>query len=272
MSEEKLVRSFKSTPHKKACIRTHSDVEADTPSPPIIRQPRSDLPRTGSPAIERLSELRKNMAVTEEMIKLSNEETISRLNNELANRIQEVVKMELDQFCAKYLETLEKLKLDIQTQMISVVCVAQENRKLEEDLTKEKKLREELEDEVMKIEIFSRKDNLNFFGMPEEKVKNCEEKILQCLNSVDLGKLHPRAISRAHRVGKFIKGNKPRPIIVKFDHNKDKLTTLQNASKFKQFGIHIEEDFPEEIVKKRKILSPVYWAIYHYRDGSHPNI
>ena len=271
MSEDKLAQSFKSTPHKKTCIRTHSDVEPDTPSPPIMRQPRPESPYTGTPSTEGLSELRKNMELTEEMIKRTNEEAINRLNNELVTRIQDVVKTELDQFCAKYLETLEKLELDLQTQVTLVKSVTQENRKLEDELTKEKRLREELEEKMIKIETFSRKDNLKFFGMPEEKAENCEDKIVQCLNSVGLGKLHPRAIARAHRVGKFIKGNKPRPIIVKFDHYKDKVTTLQNASRFKQHGIHIEEDFPEEIIKRRKVLSPVYWAIYHYKDNSHPN-
>ena len=31
--------------------------------------------------------------------------------------------------------------------------------------------------------------------------------------------------------------------------------------------MYISEDFPEEIVRRRRILTPIYWAIYHHTDG-----
>ena len=33
--------------------------------------------------------------------------------------------------------------------------------------------------------------------------------------------------------------------------------------------MYISEDFPEEIVRRRRILTPIYWAIYHHTEDGH---
>ena len=151
--------------------------------------------------------------------------------------------------------------------------MVQENKRLRKFIQTEQDCRKSLEEKVMKMEIFSRKDNLIFTGIVEENHENCEARIIQYLSSIGLGKLHPRAIVRAHRLGKFSGENrKPRPIIVKFAHYKDRQITLQNTNKIaEQSGIKVEEDFPEEIKNRCKVLLPVYWAIYHHRDETHPH-
>ena len=181
--------------------------------------------------------------------------------------------IELEKFSSRYTETIESLEREVKVQMKQLQEVVEENKILKTVIEAEKVQRRELHEQVNKIETFSRKDNLIFIGFAEEKNENCEAKITQCLSAIGLGELHPRAIVRAHRVGRFNRASrKPRAIITKFAHYKDREITWRNAGKvFRQCGIKIEEDFPEDIRKRRKTLLPVYWAIYHHKDESHPH-
>ena len=64
----------------------------------------------------------------------------------------------------------------------------------------------------------------------------------------------------AHRTGKPVASEKPRPIVVRFLRLKDKLAVLDKAKNLKGSGIFINEDFPEAVRQRRKELLPAMKA------------
>ena len=66
--------------------------------------------------------------------------------------------------------------------------------------------------------------------------------------------MESKDIVRAHRTGP--KKNGSQPIIVKFHHFKDKLCVLKCKNRFREIGILVVEDFPVEVLERRKHLYP----------------
>ena len=112
------------------------------------------------------------------------------------------------------------------------------------------------EAEIDKLEAFSRRDNLRFFGMAEsanETFEICAKKVVDMLKDIIPGKTWKKDdIVRAHRVGKaptysaVTAGNgqsKPRPMIVKFQRWQDKMDILMKGrSALKRKGIQVAGD------------------------------
>ena len=105
------------------------------------------------------------------------------------------------------------------------------------------------------------RDNLIFYKLPEENGENCEEKVLSFIEN-RLGmeratteiKLH-----RAHRIGTFKRGN-TRPIVAKFTYYPDRQKVRKAAKNLKGTEFGISEQYPREIMEKRKQLIPVMKA------------
>nr|KAG5685965.1 hypothetical protein BaRGS_017404 [Batillaria attramentaria] len=118
--------------------------------------------------------------------------------------------------------------------------VAESVEDLQEDL---KDLQARYEEELDKLEAFSCRDNLRFFGLtetPGETFESCAAKVVECLQGTVPNKVWSEDdIVRAHRVGKkpdfaSVAANrnqnaKPRPMIVKFTRWKDKMAILTKA-------------------------------------------
>ena len=138
-----------------------------------------------------------------------------------------------------------------------------------DELKREKQLRKDLEQKLLNQERYSRRDNLLFSGIAEERgetYQDCERKVIQALAHAGLGNLNPRAVVRAHRIGRpHIKPvGSPRPILVRFLLFKDRQYTFENRSALRQNNIFVNEDFPEEVAKCRQVLTPIYWAMHNY--------
>ena len=137
------------------------------------------------------------------------------------------------------------------------------------ELDKERQLRKDLEEKLLGQETYSRRDNLLFSGIAEERGEtyhDCERKVIQALAHAGLGNLNPRAVVRAHRIGRpqMKPGGRPRPILVRFLLFKDRQYTFENRSALRQNNIFVSEDFPEQVAKRRQVLTPSYWAIHNY--------
>ncbi len=77
-----------------------------------------------------------------------------------------------------------------------------------------------IDDELDKLESFSRRDNIILYGVPEsddEKSMSCKEKVITIFNdTLKFKTWQPCDIHRAHRLGmKRQDVDKPRPVIVK---------------------------------------------------------
>ena len=66
-------------------------------------------------------------------------------------------------------------------------------------------------------------------------------------------------IERAHRL---INRDQGSPIIVKFANYRNKLKILKGKQKFREAGILVLEDFPQEVVQRRRLFSFVISAAF----------
>lgn len=158
---------------------------------------------------------------------------------------------------------LDKTLDDITKSITPVQSLAQENALAISTLTKQNR---KLKDDLLYSETYSRRDNLNFHGIPEQRSENCEHIILSICHDAGLGYMDMRSFVRVHRVGQYNK-HRPRPIIARFCHFKDRenVWLCRKDIKLNQ-GILISEDFPADILERRKQLYPILEAAYRYRD------
>lgn len=140
-------------------------------------------------------------------------------------------------------------KLEKQEQKITKL--EEENMRLRESL-------KQLEGKQDDLENRSRRNNLIFYGVPEnqntpETWDDCGRKILDIIvNDIKLEGITDRDVERAHRLGgQFGK----RPIIVKFMHFRVKEKILLARRNLKGTNIFINEDFSTKIRQEREILT-----------------
>ena len=105
----------------------------------------------------------------------------------------------------------------------------------------------------------SMRDNLLFFSIPEKENENTESElqgfIAQKLPSLKIPK--PIHFERVHRIGNPKKPNtNPRPIVAKFSNYKDREAVRHSAKDLKNSNFGLREQFPAEIVQKRRVLQP----------------
>lgn len=124
-------------------------------------------------------------------------------------------------------------------------------KKLNEKDDEIKKLKQYSVNEIDKLEQYQRRSNLRVFGIPETVNENTDNLIVNLANEKLKVKLNISDIDRSHRVGR--KGNKPRPIIVKFTSYRSRQEIFRSKAKLKGERITIREDLTKcrlEVLKK----------------------
>ena len=113
---------------------------------------------------------------------------------------------------------------------------------------------------AIKLESHSRRNNLNFFSIPEVADESFAKTESTLRNFMDkelrVEEVEDISIERAHRVGKPRSDGKPRPIIAKFSFFKDKSYVLSKAPNLAGTNFGVFSDFPKEVVDIRKSLLP----------------
>ena len=123
-----------------------------------------------------------------------------------------------------------------------------------------------LQERLVKLECHQRRNNLIFEGIKEEKgetSEKCEQKVLDALSSIP-GLPQDIKISRCHRVGSF-QSDRTRQIVCHIHWYKIK-TKILKGKKHLPDGIYVQEDFPVEIVERRKVLRPILKAALQHDD------
>ena len=238
------------TPLKKG--RSHSDVEPETPSPSITQQPKSS----------RLSAEEKLIS----SCNLIDSDVVNLIKEQIQSNFRLILQEEIQKGNDDLFSKLNGMAKQIDNQNKELAACKQQ-------LSRERSYTKNLEEKLLRLETYSRRDNLKFFGIPEsggETPIDCERKVIQAIHNAGLGEIQPRAFVRCHRLGTPHSSNpRPRPILVRFLHYKDKDYTLRNEKLLKQAGTPIAEDYPEEIERRRQVLTPVYWAIFNFSDNEH---
>jgi ribA/ribD-fused uncharacterized protein len=119
-----------------------------------------------------------------------------------------------------------------------------------------------LQEKVVRMENQSRRDNLLFYGISEEKGESdadCLNKVYELLArkvGIPIPVLNRMSIVRGHRKGVHVEG-KNRPIIVKFHYFPDKQHILSCAKRLKGTYYFINEDYAVETEKTRRMFYPI---------------
>ena len=149
---------------------------------------------------------------------------------------------------------------DFQSQMNNMRFM---QNNLEKENTEMKKTISQLTSKVSYLERQMKRDNLVFFGIPEQQEEtwdDCEDEVRKVLdeNLKLKGALSDNevGIKRAHRIGKKQQG-KTRLIIVKFSTYKTKNTILNLKHKLKGSHYRISERFSEAIMQERRKFQPL---------------
>ena len=127
---------------------------------------------------------------------------------------------------------------------------------MEKDLNK-------LHSRIVAQEQKSMQDNLLFFGIPEGDRENTEDVLHDFINK-NLPSVprqnQPISVERCHRIGPRNQQNKSkvRPIVAKFSSYKSRELVRRSASDLKNTNFGIREQFPQEVLEKRRILQPKF--------------
>ena len=116
-----------------------------------------------------------------------------------------------------------------------------------------------LQDRVIVQEERSMRDNLLFFGIPESDREESETVIQGFIQQMlpSIADKLPLRFERVHRIGKRSRQNgKHRPIVAKFSFHKDRELVRRNAASLKNTQYSIREQFPMEILQRRRVLEP----------------
>ena len=153
------------------------------------------------------------------------------------------------QFDSGTLDNINKKQKEVDS-MISKLKKAEQEAK-ENDLNAK----------ILDMQCRSMRDNLMFYKIPEERNEtddDCEEKVLNLIEE-DLEIPNAKAemkLHTAHRIGRY-NPTKIRPIVVKFAYYPDREKVRKNANKLKGKAQGISQQFPKEIMDKRKKLVPI---------------
>ena len=151
--------------------------------------------------------------------------------------------------------SIELLKKELATQD-SVIKELKRDVKLPTKQAKEEKQR------AINLKSHSRRNNLNFFNIPEQKDES--EKFQKKPTKVYGGGTQTKQrrrrryiFERVHHIGKSSSTDKPRPLIAKFMYHKDKEFVISHAKNLLGTDFPVARDFPKEIVDKQKLLVPI---------------
>lgn len=141
--------------------------------------------------------------------------------------------------------------------------------KFESNIQQIQNKQEEHEKKLDNIERKLRQKNLIFFGISEEEksYSELEEIMIQIINLNMEVEIDRRDLEFVGRMGK--KGTKPRPVRLTLTTFGKKLAIFQRKSSLDGTGTYIKEDFPPNILEKRKVLIS---QLQEYREKGIPAI
>ena len=129
---------------------------------------------------------------------------------------------------------------------------------LKTELTKVKSKNKQLQEDLLRQESYSRRKNVRLHGISTgESQQDLEDVVIKMFGKIGV-KIEPRDIERVHYIGQAKKGER-RSVLLRFHHFKDKLAAISSKENLRQIHITIQEDFPKDIIERRKLLLPIFF-------------
>ena len=224
----------------------------------------SELPTWLSSLTNDIKEIKQNLSKLDTIEKtvIGIDSKVVKLDQEVKNLNDRVAAVELSQsFVSDKFDT-QKTSIDnTNTEVTQMKAKIKELTKTNEDLKKES---DSMKKTMIDTQARSMRENLIFYGIPEvpkDETEDCQNSV-KTLLSDKLGITiteNNMEMDRAHRIGIRKEGinQKPRPIVVKFHKYTEKEKIRKSSYMLKGTDYSIGEQFPKEIVDKRKLLVPV---------------
>ena len=184
---------------------------------------------------------------------------VSEFKTQLAESSAKIIEMEKSINFIN--ESFEEARLDRKKMADVVDKIKSEVRDVCKSVDEVNGLRDdcnELHEYVLDIQTRSMRDNLIFNGIEEKDDENAEA-ILQTFLKDKMKIESPINFDRVHRHGrKSSNPTRPRPIVAKFERFKKRETVRRSSKVLKGTNFGVSEQFPHEIVQRRKELWPKY--------------
>ena len=195
----------------------------------------------------------------------------SEISKQLATLIKSVQDLTTDVASLKTsiesIQNSSKMNSDTtQLVMRTVQCLEKKIVNSEADINEFRFKIKSIQDRLIYMESQSRRENLLIDGIPEVAgQENCLKTVYEIFEkSLKIDNAKDIKIVRCHRMGppRQQRGanTRPRPIIVKFHWFGDREKVWNSRKNLKDTDIFLNEDFPREIVERRKTLWPVMKA------------
>ncbi|KAL8618125.1 hypothetical protein ACOMHN_034352 [Nucella lapillus] len=208
------------------------------------------------------------------------QESVSKLETKLVDSIsqrleksvenQVVQLMQVVKCQAESLKRIEDAVIKLSKDMTDVKQAVEDNKSAITTLTVKQDNTSDaisdLQDEVDRLESFSRRNNVRLFGIPEsaraEDFDTCAETVKKTLqNDIPQINWDNNPVERAHRIGRYNPNNpNPRPIIVKFTRWRDAMKVMRNQearSKLQENSVRIAQDLTRRQASQLRDLKQV---------------
>lgn len=116
---------------------------------------------------------------------------------------------------------------------------------------------------MLDLQSRSMRDNLVFTGIPEQPAEDTEKVIKEFITSqlkIPSDTVENITFHRVHRIGHNMDNStnkRPRPIIAKFEHFKQKTQIQRQGKELKGTHYGLNDQFPKEIIQRRQKLFPI---------------
>ncbi|XP_076862642.1 uncharacterized protein LOC143514846 [Brachyhypopomus gauderio] len=134
-------------------------------------------------------------------------------------------------------------------------------KSLTEGMTRLSEENKKIKETVIDLQSRSMRDNLIFAGIPEKADEDPETTVKTFIQThLKISEATVKTISfhRVHRLGgKRPDARRPRPIVAKFEHFKQKELLKSRGRELKGTNFSINDQFPKEILERCKVLFPI---------------
>lgn len=117
-----------------------------------------------------------------------------------------------------------------------------------------------MKETILDLQARSMRDNLVFTGISEQTTEDPEKSIKEFMSKqlkLSAETVNNITFHRVHRLGPRNNNNRPRPIIAKFEHYKQKDQVRQQGRQLKGTDYGLNDQYPKEIMQRRKVLFPI---------------
>ena len=183
------------------------------------------------------------------------QDSVDRINQTVANLQSEFHRLKED--VRNTVEETNTLKTSVKFLNDEVET---SKRKLRDDEEKSRQELDHLRLQLLNYEVYSRRENLRFYGIPEIEGEENTEPVLKAFLEKELNVENAQSIEfqRVHRVGKKDRNTrKPRAIIarcLRFKDRENLFSCRRNIDSQSNFGIG--PDLPKQVIDMRKRLIP----------------